>query len=415
MARRLLWAGACVGAAAAWQRTELCEQLVLQDSCLAECYPELRGRPGDGFALEATALARQSNCSCEWKPQVADMLKSCHTDANVGAARVFSPGDGGISCFRIPAVLRTITGSLLAFAEARHGGCGDGSVHEIALRRSVDHGKTWSDVEFVVGGSHDFVGNPYPISMSSGEVALVYVNHSKGHGADLGSGNGVVFSSDDGVTWSQPRDISTGFGNAAGSLPGPGAGVELANSRRLLVVSHHGGYVDDYISYSDDGGTTWTTVAQAFPKMDEATLADLGDGNVLLNMRHRDEPTKGRAVARSSDGGSTWGNITFDSSLIGPVCQGSLAAFDGSVYFSNPASPSSRSHLTVRRSDDGGFTWLSKLEIQEGASAGYSSLVQGSVGDADHGGILYESTSPGSIDFATFPLALGSDPFEVVV
>jgi len=414
MARYPIWVGACVGAAAAWQRSDSCE-LVLQNSCLAECYPELQDRPWDGFARELNALARQGNCSCDWKPEVADLLKSCHVDANVGAARVFSPGDGGISCFRIPAVLRTVKGSLIAFAEARHGGCGDGSVHEIALRRSVDHGKTWSDVVFAVGDSHNFVGNPYPIAISSGEVALVYVNHSKGHGADLGSGNGVVFSSDDGVTWSQPSDISTGFGKAAGSLPGPGAGVELADSKRLLVVSHHGAYVDDYISYSDDAGMSWTTVAQAFPKMDEATLADLGDGKVLLNMRHREETTRGRAVARSSDHGTTWSNITFDQALIGPVCQGSLAAFSGSVYFSNPSSPSSRSHLTVRRSDDGGLTWSSKLEIQEGKSAGYSSLVQGSVGDAEHGGILYESTSPGCIDFATFPLTMGLDPLEVVV
>lgn len=403
-----------MGAAAAWRRAERCES-ALQNSCLAVCYPELHGRPRDSFALESNSVVRQNNCSCDWQPELADLLKPCHVGANVGAGRVFSPGDRGISCFRIPAALRTVKGSLLAFAEARHGGCGDGSVHEIALRRSVDHGETWGDVVFVVGDSKNFVGNPYPIAMLSGEVALVYVNHSKGHGADLGSGTGVVFSSDDGVTWSQPSDISTGFGKAAGSLPGPGAGVELADSKRLLVVSHHGAYVDDYISYSDDAGKSWTTVAQAFPKMDEATLADLGDGNVLLNMRHREEKTKGRAVARSSDGGSTWSNITFDRALIGPVCQGSLAAFNGSVYFSNPASPSSRSHLTVRRSGDGGLTWPSKLEIQAGGSAGYSSLVQGSVGDAQHGGILYESTSPGCIDFATFPLALSSDPFEVFV
>merc|ERR1711862_1019094 len=83
---------------------------------------------------------------------------------------------------------------------------------------------------------------------------------------------------------------------------------------------------------------TWTTIDQKFPSMDEATMADLGAGNVLLNFRHRNEKTLGRGVARSSDGGLTWSDISYDSALPGPVCQGSLAAIGESVYFSNPAS-----------------------------------------------------------------------------
>merc|ERR1712046_522589 len=131
-------------------------------------------------------------------------------------------------------------------------------------------------------GEH-FVGNPYPIAMSSGEVAVVYVNHSSAIGKGITTGNGIVFSNDDGITWGKDIDISRGFGRANGSMPGPGAGVELTGSHRLLVVSHHGPYVDDYISYSDDAGRSWATLAHAFPKMDEASLADLGGGNVLLN------------------------------------------------------------------------------------------------------------------------------------
>merc|ERR1711907_746610 len=105
-------------------------------------------------------------------------------------------------------------------------------------------------------------------------------------------------------------------------------------------------------------------VDQKFPKMDEATMADLGGGEVLLNFRHRDEKTKGRGVARSSDEGLTWTDISYDSALKGPVCQGSLAAFGGRVYFSNPASTSGRDHITVKQSSDGGQTWSSSYLIQ---------------------------------------------------
>merc|ERR1711957_209503 len=107
----------------------------------------------------------------------------------------------------------------------------------------------------------------------------------------------------------------------------------------------------------------------------------------------RKEADIGRGVARSTDGGLTWSDITYDDTLIGPVCEGSLAAIGSSVYFSNPASTRGRTHLTVRRSDDGGKTWSRSLMIQEKASGGYTSLVQGSVGDEKHGGILFESSS----------------------
>lgn len=336
--------------------------------------------------------------------------------------RVFSAGDSDISCFRIPAVVRTRTGALLAFSEARHGDCDDGSVREIAMRRSTDHGASWSDLSLVAGGQSS-VGNPYPIAMKSGRVALVYVTHEgnvtedhtlgamdnasspKATDPDLGVGNGVIFTDDDGLTWSAELNISSDFGPARGSLPGPGAGIQLADGR-LLVVSHHGAYIRDYITLSDDEGATWYTVNTSFPDVDEGTMAGVGSGHVLLTMRNMEQRTKGRAVARSRDGGVTWSNVSFDKSLVGDICQGSLAAFSGSVFSSGPGNNTDRADLTIKRSDDDGFTWVAQMVIQQTASGGYSSLVQGVVGDAFHGGILFEATDEGCIDFATFPLDL---------
>merc|ERR550537_1992449 len=100
----------------------------------------------------------------------------------------------------------------------------------------------------------------------------------------------------------------------------------------------------------------------------------------------------------------TWGSITFDPVLVGPVCQGSLATMDGHLYFSNPASTRSRSELTVRRSDDGGVTWSRSLVIQPNKSSGYSSLVA----DGAVGGILYEHGAC-EIGFESFPLSLETE------
>ena len=112
--------------------------------------------------------------------------------------QVFGPNDAGVSCFRIPALAMTTVrisffyivlehlgaeptsclallyfpdpflshvhlqstsqkGTLVAFAEARHGSCSDGAVHEIAVTRSSDGGKTWDKV-----GRSPLVPSPVP-------------------------------------------------------------------------------------------------------------------------------------------------------------------------------------------------------------------------------------------------------------
>merc|ERR1719345_140311 len=134
---------------------------------------------------------------------------------------VFYKGLGGISCFRIPSVVQTTKGTLVAFAEARFGSCSDGAVHELATRRSTDSGQTWSKIATAVGGADNFVGNPDAVATKSGKVMLVYVKHSPKCEGDCGIGNAMVVSDDDGVTFGAPIDLSKAFGKASGSLPGP--------------------------------------------------------------------------------------------------------------------------------------------------------------------------------------------------
>lgn len=276
-------------------------------------------------------------------------------------------------------------------------------MHELAVRRSVDGGATWSEPQAAVGNASYLVGNPTAVFTQSNKTVLLYVKHSASCEGDCGTGNGLVVSSDDGLTWSEPHDLSAMFGPASGSLPGPGTALQL-QSGRLLVVSHHSAYVHDYVSYSDDDGASWKTIPQVFPKMDEAALTQLANGSVLLNMRHQQSKTLGRAVAISHDDGLTFGAIEFDSTLISPVCQASIVTFGAVTYFSNPASTSGRSHTTIRRSLDSAATWHSSLLVEPGTSAGYSCLVNGALkADETKGGLLYEA--PGStINFAAFPL-----------
>ena len=54
--------------------------------------------------------------------------------------------------------------------------------------------------------------------------------------------------------------------------------------------------------------------------MDEAQLVELDNGMIMANMRNNHlNPCDCRGVSLSSDSGETFGNITFDPTLISPV------------------------------------------------------------------------------------------------
>ena len=156
--------------------------------------------------------------------------------SGVNGTVVFTPNLAGVACYRIPAVVQSKKGVIVAFAEARHGSCGDGAVHSIAARRSLDGGVTWSAPQNAAGNSTYLVGNPSAVALANGLLMLIFVKHTAKCEGDCGVGNAFVTSDDDGVTWSSPQDISAMWGLASGSLPGPGTALQL-QSGRIMVPS----------------------------------------------------------------------------------------------------------------------------------------------------------------------------------
>lgn len=76
---------------------------------------------------------------------------------------VFKAGEGGYFCFRIPALLFTSRGALLAFAEGRGrstGSCSDHGDVRIVLKRSEDLGATWSNLTVVHSELGHTIGQP---------------------------------------------------------------------------------------------------------------------------------------------------------------------------------------------------------------------------------------------------------------
>jgi len=261
--------------------------------------------------------------------------------------------------------------------------CLDEFAWEISVSYSDDDGRSWSTPSFAVGSREQPVFNPYPTVLKSGKIVMVYGKApAQGWDGHLGIGIGMVYSTDGGESWSDELDVTDQFGRAGTAQPGPGAGIAVEMSsgqERLVVVSHLGEYVEDLVTISDDEGFTWRTLSTSFPHMDEATLADLGDGEILLAMRHLNMSDLGRAVSRSMDYGETWSPITYNHGMQSAVCEGSLLSHGVAAYFSAPllteADVWRREFILVRKSEDGGRSWYGDRLVQAAASTGYSALV----------------------------------------
>src|SRR3954453_23620783 len=83
--------------------------------------------------------------------------------AEAGQVDVFVAGRDGYHPFRIPSLLATPRGTLLAFCEGRKDGRGDAGNIDVVMRRSRDGGATWEPLRVIADGGPDTLGNPCPV------------------------------------------------------------------------------------------------------------------------------------------------------------------------------------------------------------------------------------------------------------
>ncbi len=339
---------------------------------------------------------------------------------------VFTSGQGGYHSYRIPAIVATREGTLLAFCEGRRNSRSDTGNIDLLVKRSTDQGRTWSQPIVIWDDGDNVCGNPCPVvDQQTGTIWLPMTwNRGSDHEKEIMAGTSqevrhvyVTSSSDDGRTWGKPRKISdqvrkphwrwyaTGPGNAIQLTRGPHAG-------RLLIPANHSDHSDpdthpyrSHVFWSDDHGQSWRLGGVADDRTNEAAVVELSDGSVLLSMRSY-HGEHSRAAAISHDGGSTFEPVYLDNALQTPVCQANILRYSwpargdrSRILFSSPAGQG-RTHLTVRLSYDEGRTWpVSKL-INEGGSA-YSNLIALPGGRV---GVLYEKDDYRTISLVTVAL-----------
>ena len=306
---------------------------------------------------------------------------------------VFVAGQGGYHTYRIPSLLTTPRGTLLATCEGRKNNRRDHGNIDLLVKRSTDLGKTWStaNVIYEEGGDAEVtIGNPCPVVDQ--ETGIIWMPFCRNNKDVL-----ITHSKDDGVTWSKPTEITSSVKKEDWGwyATGPGVGIQLTrgeNNGRLVIPCDHREKIDDKwvryanVFYSDDHGATWVLGESVNEHTDECQVVELHDGKLMINMRNywgseggKPEHGKKRSVAISSDGGHSWGDLQFNDTLVEPICQASLIKHSDDVFraaplfFSNPASKDERIRMTVRMSDDQGQSWPTAKVIEAGPSA-YSCL-----------------------------------------
>lgn len=323
---------------------------------------------------------------------------------------VFTSGRDGYHTYRIPAVLAAANGTLLAFCEGRRNSRSDHGDIDLLVKRSEDGGQSWSAQRVVYSEAGEVtIGNPCPVvDAETGTVWMLFCRDN----VDVL----VTHSRDDGLTWSDPIDITEDVKKKAWTwyATGPGVGIQLRNGARkgrlLIPCDHRNPEAYDCGShsvYSDDGGGSWRLGGSVRPGANECQFGELADGTVVMNTRMQTHSEGYRGTALSRDGGESWYGFTHDRNLPCPKCQASLVGGGkpDSLLFSNPAPPAppgagggERANMTVRLSNDGGRTWPASELLHEGPAA-YSCLAllpDGSVG------CLYEAGSESPYEHIVF-------------
>ena len=314
-------------------------------------------------------------------------------------------GDAGIKVYRIPALCTAPNGDLVAACDARKNHGGDLNSNQpinITIRRSTDNGKTWtspensytwpwtetehwagSDPSFIVDKKAKKIFLFYNVweCINQGGIYKFYVQES----------------SDNGKTWSKPRDITKDIAHKDWPFApekgfifiSSGSGIQTKDGTLLhtIVWVAHG----NLLFGSKDHGKTWEAVGNPTKGGDECKVVELNDGTLMINSRQYYEKGS-RLIHKSKDFGKSW-ESNKNTDLIDPRCNAQIMRYgEKALLFSNCKSMG-RDHVTVRTSLDEGATWNDGILLCPEYSA-YSDMTILKNGDI---GVLYEATN--RIDF----------------
>jgi sialidase-1 len=332
---------------------------------------------------------------------------------------LFEAGKGGYAIYRIPGMVATKKGTLLAYCEARLHGRGDWGTIDILMRRSTDGGKTWDAPRKIADVPGPKAKNPVALAQNLAEQSAVTYNNPVAIADEKTGAVHFLFcleymrcfymrSDDEGKTFSKPVEITSTFERFKPEYDwkviatGPGHGIQTRSGRMIVPVwlsTGTGGHAHRpsavSVIYSDDAGRTWKRGEFAAKHSEAGEDAIINPSETVAVIRSESKQHR-RVITTSRDGATGWTKPTFDPALTEPISFGSLerikAGDKNRILFSNPdnlyssrlkgsveGSPemraaADRKNLTIRMSYDDAQTWLVSKVIEPGF-AGYPDII----------------------------------------
>ena len=294
-----------------------------------------------------------------------------------------------VFCYRIPSLVTTTNGTLIAAIDERNNSCGDLKWNRdinIVIRKSFDDGKTWTKIEKIVD---------YPLGRSASDPSMIVDKKTNEiflffNYMDLDNAKDiyrfmVIKSSDNGENWSKPVEITNNIIKKGWEKDfmfiTSGRGIQTKDGTLLhcLVNLNKGTHVFG----SKDHGKSWFLIDTPLSPGDESKIVELSNGNWLVNSRVNSNDSRYSHI--SKDNGQTW--VTYkNTDLKDPGCNASLINYDEFLLFTNAFNSKYRKNLSLSISEDQGKTWAKNQTIYTGESA-YSSMTKLKNGDI---GVFFE-------------------------
>lgn len=270
--------------------------------------------------------------------------------------------DNDYAFYRIPGLVATESGTLLAYYECRSD-LSDWAKIDIKINRSTDGGLTWQTAH-IEKGNGDTLNNPVMIVDGKTVYFLYCKNYKQAY---------LLKSTNDGESFDEKCEISgvfDGLGEYYSVIAlGPGHGIKFGD--KLILPAWFAQNPNDSKAHHPSKVTTlymqngvWKTgevINCNMPDPNESSLAVAGD-RVVIAMRHEDKIRR-VAISYSNDGISGWTAPRF-TDIPDPICQGSMINHGNSTYHINCADEKNRVNLTVKKVDKD-FRVLSKNLIDE--------------------------------------------------
>ena len=330
--------------------------------------------------------------------------------------------------YRIPSLLVTKKGTVLAFADRRKVGIGTrkdgaklpdtGIPTDVVLRCSLDSSKTWQMEQILFPAENcNYHGEMAVADNKGGRIYKFARRNPLSDGSqdggtegkswragltykqtqEKGYGDYFVYSDDDGQNWSSPQPVDLPYPDDAlnCSLCNGVHGIQFEGGRMLILgkytLASSKGKTESYtqVFCSDDGGKTWKKGFALKPSGSnlEVVMAKVDEHTVLINHR----PSGGKKDADSTRNAYLIGKDgeelinSYENRFYAAVCHAGLTSQLGektpyplfltapsvSLTANNKELP--RQNLTLLASRDGGDSWTREMVVDSGISS-YSDL-----------------------------------------